>query len=89
MSDVVIPHGDKTVKLSVDFFTDNIAAGDKTRQCHAWTVGAVNVPANKGHGIKSGVSVQFNSLPELGSAIERALAQAGVTLHEKTKKTAA
>lgn len=64
--------GDKTIKMTLYFWTDKIDGGpDKV----AWDYGTVNAKANKSRGIKPNKSgVQFTSLDDLPSAIRKCAA---------------
>jgi hypothetical protein len=76
------PRGQRTIKVTIQFYTDNIAdEPGKALARHAADVGVVGLPANAAHGIKSGPGVHFNSMAELPAAIERALIRAGITIH--------
>ena len=75
-------HGEKTIALTVYFFTDEIATEKgKIVPKHAWTSGTVALRSNRSHGIKSGVEHHFDSLLEVGKAIEDALIEGEIILH--------
>jgi hypothetical protein len=67
----------------VDLWTDKIASRvrGEIKPGHAWRHGAVNVRANKSHGIKASVHL-FNNFEDLPKVIERALKKQGVILHD-------
>ena len=71
------------IELKVRFFTDEIAEPGKVKPKHAWTSGVVRMQGNKAHGINaSDVRPKtFNSLLDLGSAIEQTLKEHGIVLH--------
>lgn len=81
-------NGNKTIKLTVYFFT-NVPGGLVPKHC--WDAGFVSVQANELHGIKSQpygkknqnkpVQVKFRSIAQIGSAVEEAVRQVGVTVH--------
>ena len=82
---VVARQGERTIKLSIKFRTDEIGSngsGEITPK-HAWDCGIVNVVSNKSHGIKAELEEKmcFNSMAELPAVIERTLELMGVTLH--------
>ena len=79
-------NGKKMIRLSVRFWTNNIARGKgKVLAKHAWSSGVVKLESNAGHGIKAGRPFVFRSLPELGSAIEKSLIAGGIRLHPSAK----
>ena len=72
---------DKTIEVKVRFWTDDLGSEGEVRPKHAWSSGTVYVPANSLHGIKSGKQVNFETIAEIGAAIEKALAAQGVRIH--------
>ena len=81
-----IKHGDKTIKLTLYFWTDKMEKEGITDPKAAWSIGTVNAKANKSRGIspdKSGVP--FNSFSELPDAINKVLTMHGITLHSAKK----
>ena len=75
-------HGEKTIELSVRFWTDEMASEKgQIVPKHAWAGGMVHAVRNESHGIVSGEPVPFNSLMELPLAIERVLLAQGIVLH--------
>jgi hypothetical protein len=70
----------KTIGVTVYFFTDDNPGDPGQTSREAWAQGQVAVQANGRHGIKSGSEVMFNRMADLPGAIEDALAGAGVTL---------
>jgi hypothetical protein len=87
---VVAEDGDRTIKLSIKFRTDEMDPNQELGEIfpkHAWDAGIVNVVANPSHGIKAELPEQmcFNSLAELPAVIERTLTAMGVTLHHDRK----
>ena len=84
-------HGEKTIGLTVYFFTNDIATEkDKIVPKHAWTSGEVVLKSNPSHGIKSGVKRHFHSLLGMATAIEDLLIEGEIILHPhptgKTRK---
>ncbi len=79
-------HGQKMVEVKVRFWTDDLAAEKgKIVPKHAWTAGVVRIERNDSHEIAPSQPVPFNSLLDLGTAIEKVLIQHGVVLHSSTK----
>ena len=75
-------HGEKTIALTVYFFTEGIATEkDKIVPKHGWTNGTVALRSNPSHGIKSGPEHHFNSLLEISKAIEDVLIDGEIILH--------
>ncbi len=86
MSERNAKYGEKTIKLTVYLFTENIAKEEsKVEPKHAWTNGSVSLISNKTHGITSGDRHPFNSLLEIPKAIEDALIEGEITLHPTGK----
>jgi hypothetical protein len=74
-------HGSKTLRVSVRFWTNDIAdTPGHIVPRHGWTSGVVNVERNEAHGVER-TSVPFHSMAEIPAAIEQAIADAGITLH--------
>jgi hypothetical protein len=71
----------KMIVVEVRFWTDDIPKKGALSPKHAWTSGMVRVRANKLHGIKSSRPKAFNSLLDLGQAIEKTILATGVKLH--------
>jgi hypothetical protein len=80
-------HGEKTIEISIRFWTNNIGEGGLILPKHAWSKGTVNITRNEAHGItpKPKGWRPFNSLPELGSAIERVLIESEIVLHHSPR----
>ncbi len=75
-------HGQKMIEVKVRFWTDDVADEPGTiLPGHAWTSGVVRISKNPAHGIVPRVSVPFNSLLEIGGALEEVLIKHGVKLH--------
>ena len=66
--------------IELRFWTDGIAAGGKIRPRHAWASGVARMERNDAHGIRSGDPIPFNSLLEVGTAIQGTLIAHGVVL---------
>ena len=84
-------YGDKTIALTVYFFTNDIATEkDNIVPKHAWTSGEVVLKSNPSHGIKTGPKSHFHSLLGLPQAIEEVLIDGKIILHPhpagKTRK---
>lgn len=75
-------HGEKMIEIKVRFWTDKIApTPGKLLPKHARTSGVVRIEGNKSHGITPGRPRPFNSLLDVGAAIEKVLIDHGVVLH--------
>jgi hypothetical protein len=75
-------HGEKMIELKIRFWTDNIAASQtEIIPKHGWTSGVVRIKRNKTHGIMPGKAHTFNSLLDVGAAIEKTLKEQGIILH--------
>lgn len=75
-------HGEKMIEIRLRFWTNDISEENgKVIPQHAWTSGMARMAANKAHGIESGSAVGFESLLEVGSAIETLLIAHGIKLH--------
>jgi hypothetical protein len=73
--------GEKMIELRVRFWTNDLADDGAIRPKHAWASGVVRVKPNPAHGIRAQRPVPFNSLLDLGAAIEETLIANGLTLH--------
>ena len=82
-SEEIAKHGEKTIEVSLRFWTDDIAeTKGRIRPGHCWSAGTVRVPKNDSHGISGQhPSIPFNSLREITSAIDKAMTEAGITIH--------
>ena len=79
-------HGEKMIEVKVRFWTDGIASDSgKIVPKNAWTSGVVRIDSNKSHGIMPDSPVPFNSLLDVGAAIEKVLINHGITLHPSRK----
>jgi hypothetical protein len=78
-------HGEKMIELRVRFWTDDMAPKPRVVPKNAWTSGVVRLHSNRAHAIKPARPIPFNSLMELGSAIEKALVANGIVLHLNRK----
>jgi len=76
-------HGDKTIKMTLYFWTDKID-GEPAKV--AWDYGTVNAKANKSRGIRPNKSgVQFTSLDDLPNAIRKCAALHDIELLKGSK----
>ena len=65
-------HGEKMIEIKVRFWTDKIAEQEgHIVPKHARTSGVVRITRNKPHGIVPNKPVPFNSLLDMGAAIEQ------------------
>jgi hypothetical protein len=79
-------HGKKMIETKVCFWTDDIAPkSGKIIPKNAWASGVVRMDKNDAHGIEPMSPLPFNSLLEIGSAVEKVLIRHGVTLHKSDK----
>lgn len=80
--------GEKMIEIKLRFFTNDIPTAEpgKIIPKHAWTSGVVRIQRNRAHGIvPSGDPRPFNSLLDVGAAIEKVLIEYGVILHPESK----
>ena len=79
-------YGEKMIEVKVLFFTDGVASeSGKIIPKNGWTSGVVRIDSNKSHGITPKNPVPFNSLLDVGTAIEKVLISHGITLHPSRK----
>ncbi len=75
-------HGERMIEIKVRFWTDGLAKSKgQIIPKHALTSGVVRVERNAAHGIAPQRPIPFNSLLDVGSAIEKCLLRHGVVLH--------
>ena len=75
-------HGQKMIEIKVRFWTDDLAPKKgSVIPRNAWTAGIVRIKRNATHGIVPGKPRPFNSLMEIGSAIQDVLLDHGIVLH--------
>jgi hypothetical protein len=75
-------HGEKMIEVKIRFWTDELSSQPGTViPKHAWTSGVVRIQGNKAHGIVPGKPNTFNSLLDLGAALEQTLKEHGIVLH--------
>jgi hypothetical protein len=74
-------HGEKMIEVKVRFWTDGISGPERVRPKHGWTSGIVRIKTNRTHGIEPGKARTFNSLLDMGAAIEQILKDHGIVLH--------
>ena len=75
---------DKTLKVHLYFWTNNIAGKNRIVPKHAWDSGTFMIEKNDAHGIEASY-YNFASMSELQPAIEKAFKKIGVKLHHSTK----
>ena len=80
-------HGERTIEINIRFWTNDLGKDGELLPKHAWSSGTVNISRNEAHGItpKPKGWRPFNSLPELGMAIEKVLIDNEIVLHHSTK----
>ena len=72
--------GDRTIKMVVYFFSDELAKDGYVRPKHAHSGGMVYLEKNPSHGITKR-SAGFQSVAQIPAAIEKLLIRGGITLH--------
>ena len=74
------------IEIKVRFWTNDIAEeSGKIIPKHAWSSGVVRMKGNESHGIAPGKPLQFHSLLDIGSVVEKALLDHGIVLHPSKK----
>lgn len=75
-------HGEKMIEIKVRFWTNDLAEGKgQIIPKHGWSSGVVRIDANKSHGIVPREPIPFQSLLDIGRAIEKCLVDHGIRLH--------
>ena len=75
-------YGEKMIEIEVRFWTDSISTEPgKILPKHALTGGVVRIKRNASHGIVPVDAIPFNSLFDIGIAIEKVLKAQGIVLH--------
>ncbi|MFI5116229.1 MAG: hypothetical protein ACHP8B_05965 [Terriglobales bacterium] len=72
---------EKMIEVKVRFWTNKLSTSGQVIPKHGWTSGVVRITSNKSHGITAGKARPFNSLLDLGAAIEQILKEHGIVLH--------
>ena len=81
MSKEVVPdRGQKTIALTIRFWTNEIASEGKVSPGKCWDSGMARFDMNEAHGITDHEWVPFANLAGLSEAIRRAAERAGVEL---------
>jgi hypothetical protein len=79
-------HGEKMIEVKIRFWTDEIAGErNKIIPKHAWSSGVVRIERNEAHDISPAAGIPFNSLLDLGIAVEKTLLAHGIVLHPSRK----
>jgi hypothetical protein len=73
-------HGEKMIEVKIRFWTDDLSPKGTVIPKRGWTSGVVRMQANKAHGIQPKHPIPFNSLLDLGTAIERTLKEHDIVL---------
>jgi hypothetical protein len=76
---------DKTIEVTVRFWTDGIAEKGTVIQRNAWDSGTVSMKQNKLHWIRPSAAKPFNSILELPSVLAEVLAAQKIVLHPGKK----
>jgi hypothetical protein len=72
-------HGEKTIKIQLDFWTDDIAKNSgKIVPKVCWDSGTIRLLRNGGHEIKGSKSIPFSSLSQLVGKIEEVFREQNV-----------
>ena len=74
-------HGQRMIEVKLRFWTNDIASekGHVVPK-HAWASGVARIERNEAHGIKPADPVPFNSIMEIGTAVEQVLVAHGIKL---------
>ena len=79
-------HGQKMIELKVRFWTNDIAEDPgKIIPKTAWSAGIVRLATNNAHDIRGSRPIPFNSLLDVGSAIEQCLIDGGIKLRKSRR----
>ncbi len=79
-------HGQKMIEVKIRFWTDNMSTEKgKVIPKHARSSGVVRIERNEAHGITPSAPIPFNSLLDLGGAIEKVLTKHDIVLHPSRK----
>lgn len=85
--EVAVGHGERMIEVKLRFWTNDIAeTPNLICRKHAWTSGIARINKNVAHGIKGSDPVPFHSLLDVGRAIEKAMIQAGISLHHSRRE---
>lgn len=75
-------HGERMIEIKVRFWTNDLAQGKgQIIPKHAWSSGVIRIDANKSHGIIPSEPIPFQSLMDIGHAMEKCLLEHGIQLH--------
>jgi hypothetical protein len=82
IEEIEAPHGDKTVEITIRFWTDQLAdEKGKLLPKHINNSGKIRMSANKTHGIPSEEAMIFDSITELPAKIEELLEHHKIVVH--------
>lgn len=82
MCSVEIKQGDKTIKVTVYFWTDQLEICGIKNPKAAWAQGVVVAKSNLSRGIKAVKYRHFYKMEDIPNAISKALKDSGVTLYK-------
>lgn len=88
-NDTTAAHGEKMIQINIRLWTDKMSEEPgKIIPKNAWGSGVVSLERNKAHGIVPSNPKPFNSMLDLGAAIEKVLIEGGVVIHpsRRTRK---
>jgi hypothetical protein len=74
-------HGDKMIKLEIHLWTNGLAEKGSVIPKHCWDSGMLGIQRNEAHGIVPGKTIAFNSMLDLGRAIQQMLIRHKIVLH--------
>lgn len=77
---VTAPHGDKTIALTIRFWTNDIAPKGKVAPGKCWDSGMVRFKMSSTHGIEDHDWVPFDNFDDLIPQIKKAAKAAGVKI---------
>ena len=75
-----IPHGEKTIKIIVHFFTPD----EENNRKLAWDTGFVRVATNRSRGLRNQKQIFFRDLEQISDKVKNALKKAGIILIRET-----
>jgi len=77
--------GDRTIEVSIRFWTDKITTKGAVIQKHAWDSGTITMKRNSLHCIRPKTSKPFNSILDLPSVLAKVLEEHEIALHPSSK----
>ena len=77
--------GDRTIEVSIRFWTDKITKKGAVVQKHAWDSGTITMKKNGLHWIKPRGAKPFNSILDLQAVLVKVLEEHEIVLHPNAK----